>query len=258
MYYIVYETKNLINNNFYIGYHQQVFEPYEFDGYLGSGTIIKSAINKYGVSQFIRTTLFVFQDSESAYKKEKEIIAERINDPFCYNIHEGGLGGFQHINNVPPSQRVNIIALKQTQQDPIVYAELCARNRYRSKLSPTNWKLNSVAQRKASVAGNSPNAITKKKQTYNRIQHQQGQNNSNFGKHVYVDPNNSTEKLRCVKGQQPIGWITTTEMREGELQGKKRWYNNGIKNFLIYSTDKQIVKLNLSLGRIKCIPQILS
>lgn len=39
--YIVYKTTNIINHRFYIGVHAQDIDAYEFDGYFGSGSLIK-------------------------------------------------------------------------------------------------------------------------------------------------------------------------------------------------------------------------
>ena len=48
MFYIVYKTINLVNNKFYIGKHNQKIDPYQFDGYYGSGSQIINAVKKYG------------------------------------------------------------------------------------------------------------------------------------------------------------------------------------------------------------------
>jgi hypothetical protein len=62
MFYIVYKTINLVNNKFYIGKHTQNLDPYQFDGYYGSGSQIINAVKKYGKENFIRETLFVFDN----------------------------------------------------------------------------------------------------------------------------------------------------------------------------------------------------
>lgn len=89
--YIVYKTTNLINNKFYIGKHKQ--DSYEFDGYLGSGTIIKDAIKKYGKESFLRETLATFMTEEECYIAEKDILSNLWEDPDCYNLESGGRGG---------------------------------------------------------------------------------------------------------------------------------------------------------------------
>ncbi len=52
MYFIIYKTINLINQKFYIGKHAQSCDPYQFDGYLGSGKRLNLAIRKYGRANF--------------------------------------------------------------------------------------------------------------------------------------------------------------------------------------------------------------
>ena len=69
MKYIVYLTKNLINNKIYIGVHQ-TDNPNKFDGYIGCGvyttqnssynhpkTAFQFAVKKYGPKNFKRTIL---------------------------------------------------------------------------------------------------------------------------------------------------------------------------------------------------------
>jgi hypothetical protein len=96
MFFIVYKTTNTINNKIYVGIHKQKkgFSPTDFDGYYGSGEKLKDAISKYGCENFIRETLYVYDDLEKAKIKEKEIVDEQFilrND--TYNISEGGQGG---------------------------------------------------------------------------------------------------------------------------------------------------------------------
>ena len=96
--YIVYKTTNLVNRKFYIGVHKQdFFLPIIFDGYLGSGPVLKKAIKKYSEENFSRETLFVYYTSEEAYAKEREL----VNDEFIarkdtYNCCGGGMGPSFH------------------------------------------------------------------------------------------------------------------------------------------------------------------
>ena len=89
---IVYETRNLKNGRRYVGVHLQDGE--EFDGYLGSGSVLLAAIAKYGKSSFARRTLHVCGSLDEAYAREREIVdAEWVASGETYNIKHGGLGG---------------------------------------------------------------------------------------------------------------------------------------------------------------------
>lgn len=89
--FIVYKTTNLTNNHYYIGVHKQE-DDISFDGYYGSGVGLKRAIQKYGKQNFNRETLYVFDDVEEAYNKEKELLIPLYRLDECYNMHPGGRG----------------------------------------------------------------------------------------------------------------------------------------------------------------------
>lgn len=105
--YIVYCTINKINKHFYIGVHKTTTD--KFDGYLGNGittdrpsrwnnpcrnSILACAIKKYGVSNFIRITLFSFKTEDEAYKMEEKIVTKSfIERKDTYNIALGGNRG---------------------------------------------------------------------------------------------------------------------------------------------------------------------
>ena len=87
--YTVYKTINLINNNYYIGVHKTKNIN---DSYFGSGKILKQAIKKYGIDNFIKHILYVFDTAEEAYSKEKEIVNDRfIKEENTYNVAIGGV-----------------------------------------------------------------------------------------------------------------------------------------------------------------------
>lgn len=86
--FIVYKTTNNINGKYYIGIHNTEGTD---KWYLGSGTLIRAAIKKYGRDSFTRETLFENLDEESAKKIEADLVNEaRLEDPDCYNLVLGG------------------------------------------------------------------------------------------------------------------------------------------------------------------------
>lgn len=109
MKYIVYLTKNLkskVNghNKIYIGVHKTE-NPDIFDGYIGCGVYIQQAstymfpktpfqyaVKKYGTNSFERTTLYIYDTEEQAYKKESELVdLDFIKLDYTYNACLGGI-----------------------------------------------------------------------------------------------------------------------------------------------------------------------
>lgn len=106
MKYIVYQTTNLVNNKIYIGYHKTE-NPDVFDGYIGCGvklsnpyfinnpkTPFQYALKKYGIKNFKRTTIAVFDSSEEALDLESKIVnIDFIKRKDTYNVCLGGNAG---------------------------------------------------------------------------------------------------------------------------------------------------------------------
>jgi len=93
--YILYKIINKINNKFYIGVHKTKDIN---DNYYGSGHKIKAAIQKHGKENFYKEILYVYTNKTDAFKKEKELVTEKlVRSSNCYNIKEGGSGGFDHV-----------------------------------------------------------------------------------------------------------------------------------------------------------------
>lgn len=91
-YYYIYLTINRINNKKYIGKHYGELE----DNYLGSGTLLKKAFDKYGKENFYKKILYISSSEKENSEKEIEYIKKynAIQDDCFYNIAEGGSGGF--------------------------------------------------------------------------------------------------------------------------------------------------------------------
>jgi len=90
MLYIVYKITNNINNKEYIGVHQTHNLN---DGYMGSGTYLKNSKDKYGIENFTKEILFIFENKEEMYAKEAELVDEDyVNRDDTYNLKDGGSG----------------------------------------------------------------------------------------------------------------------------------------------------------------------
>lgn len=94
--FLIYKTTNLINGKIYIGKHiARCID----DGYMGSGKLLKRAISKYGIENFVREILHECSSEEEMNAKEAEIVTEEFcNLDTNYNLCVGGQGGFSYIN----------------------------------------------------------------------------------------------------------------------------------------------------------------
>lgn len=90
-YYTIYKITNLVNGKMYIGKHKTKNLD---DGYMGSGHLIKRAVQKYGVNNFRKEWLMFCEDEEEMNYMELVYVDETWvlrND--TYNLTLGGNGG---------------------------------------------------------------------------------------------------------------------------------------------------------------------
>ena len=93
-YHYFYKITNLINNHFYYGIHST--DNLE-DGYMGSGTRLHKAYEKYGIENFEKEILKFFDSREECAEYEMEMVTEElVHDYNCYNISCGG----EHFNTI--------------------------------------------------------------------------------------------------------------------------------------------------------------
>ena len=92
MYYLIYKTTNVVNGKIYIGCHKTENVN---DNYVGSGVILKKAIKKYGIDNFIKENIYTFDNEKDMFLKEEEIVDKNfIKRKDVYNIKTGGFGGW--------------------------------------------------------------------------------------------------------------------------------------------------------------------
>lgn len=93
MFYTVYRITNKINGKYYIGMHKTSNLN---DGYMGSGIHLRRAIEKYGIENFNKEILHIFDNEQDMILKEKELV---VVSEQTYNLCHGGKGGFSYIND---------------------------------------------------------------------------------------------------------------------------------------------------------------
>ena len=96
MFFTVYKITNNINNKVYIGIHRTTNLE---DKYMGSGLLINKAIEKYGLENFNKEYIAIFDNKDDMFYLEKQIVDEKfVNDPTTYNLKVGGDGGWDYCN----------------------------------------------------------------------------------------------------------------------------------------------------------------
>lgn len=93
MYGYIYKITNKINGMMYIGQHKSSSI---YDKYIGSGLVLKRAVDKYGIENFQKEILSVV---ESKYQADIEeiyyikLFRNAFGEQMLYNIADGGQGG---------------------------------------------------------------------------------------------------------------------------------------------------------------------
>lgn len=138
MFYTIYKTTNQINGKFYVGAHKT--EDLN-DDYLGSGKLLKRAIEKWGIDNFSKEILFVFETAEEMFAKEAELVTDDfLSENNTYNLKVGGFGGFDYINQSDiVCSRNRTIAKKRTYKEPLFVSNNAKKPWASKNLNRKNW-----------------------------------------------------------------------------------------------------------------------
>ncbi len=111
MFYTIYKITNQLDGKIYIGAHKTRELD---DGYMGSGKYLKAAQKKYGLENFKKKILFMFDNPEEMYAKEAELVNQDfLMEENTYNLRIGGFGGWDYVNTnaLYPKNQAEIASL---------------------------------------------------------------------------------------------------------------------------------------------------
>lgn len=206
-YHFIYKTTNLLSGRYYIGMHSTNNLD---DGYFGSGTRIRRAINKHGEENFKREILEFCETREELKSREEEIVnLNEITKVDCMNLKVGGYGGF-----TPEQQKLNNFKSQEVQKilkevNPEWFENLLKnrskghKNSYdegrRERYYFHDWN------------GKKHSEDTKLKMSESSKGMGKGENNSQFGK-CWIT--NEIENKKIMKGELiPDGWRLGRKMK---------------------------------------------
>ena len=207
MFYTIYKTTNLLNGMIYIGQHQT--ENLD-DEYYGSGVALNEAIKEFGIQNFSKEILFIFDDFESMDRKERELVTQEFVDRNdTYNMIPGG---FNYGRASEPLTHEAAVLFGHKGQNKHQYL-MQTDTEYRERV------LNNIKR-----AQHDPNRIAKYRATMDARREQDPSFGKSFlGKH-------HSEETKAVISQHAKERMA--DKTKNPMYGK-RWITNGIEKTLI-------------------------
>lgn len=253
MYYI-YIIINLINSKTYIGQHK--INTKRTDHYLGSGTALHNAFNKYGKESFVKHIIDYADNKADIDALEKCYIAMfRALGKAEYNIADGG-GGTCGVNVFANKSEDEMLAIKKHMSD----SHLGERNSMFGKSAFTNKSEDEML-------------IIKKHMSDSHS----GERNSMFGKSVYENLTIDEYNERCEKiskstkvalnnlppdikynQHKKIGKAISNYRKNISKDAEEQRYNKWKESYTKYCQSEEFKKrrseqsCNIALGRIWC------
>lgn len=223
--YLVYLITNTVNGKIYIGKH----ETFDInDDYMGSGKYLRHAQFKYGIDKFTKTILADFDDPWSMNNMEATIVDEEfVKREDTYNITLGGVGGFYYAMKRWRELQFDSEYKKREQK---IRKDRWKDEAYRKKMIKISKEIHSSIQYRKKVsesikrhylthsgsfAGKKHSLKTLKKQheTFLKIHHAQGEKNSHYGTHWWINP--ETGETHPFKDENvPNGWIRGRSLKK--------------------------------------------
>lgn len=176
---IVYKTTNLLNGKFYVGQDSK-----NDPKYLGSGLLLKKAIEKYGEENFIKEILEECKTKEELNEREIYWISETKAKDLGYNIADGGHGGNTYTDET--KQKIS----KQYKGRYVSPETVMKRKETRSK-NPEKYKLSEERKR---TIGEFHKGKVISEETKKKMSESHKNNNQNFSEE-FLDRQKRENKL---------------------------------------------------------------
>jgi len=215
MYYTIYKITNKINGKIYIGVHKTSDIN---DEYMGSGKILKYAIEKYGVDNFTKEYIDIFDNPEDMFEMESKLVNEDfIKRRDTYNIKLGGCGGWDYVNDKMPGygyKFINENGLNNKANQCYISA-----NRIKDSDEYKKWFGKRVSEglkgrNIKTFLGRKHTEKTKRKIGEANSKHQKGKGNSQYGT-MWIH-NLELKESKKIKKEDLSEWID-----KGWLKGRK-------------------------------------
>jgi len=213
VFYTIYKTTNKINRKIYIGKHQTK-DPH--DKYIGSGKYLNRAIEKYGIENFEKEILFIFDNEDDMNLKEAELVTEEfVAENTNYNICPGGQGGFGHINSSKKSRDYKVKGGKSHSNSHFKMIGVKGRIALTKRLEEDDELRLRVAK---TCFGNKFRGMKHTEEAKKNIGiknsvHQKGEGNSQYGK-IWIYSLDEKKSIRIDKNLPiPDGWNVGRKMK---------------------------------------------
>lgn len=148
-----YKITNTKSGEYYFGVHST--DDLD-DGYLGSGTRIKEAIEKEGKENFNKEIIKFFSTITEALEEEARVVTkDLVDDPMCYNMVLGG-GGYDNNSLTVIDKELGIkvvISPEEYQENKDKYESLIKgkNNGMYGKMWITNGKDNTIIDKNSNI-----------------------------------------------------------------------------------------------------------
>jgi hypothetical protein len=182
----IYKTTNLVNNRIYIGQKKGEFN----SDYLGSGILLKQAINKDGKNNFKLDVIVYAEDKNKLDELEKYYITkyrEIFGKETLYNLADGG-GGFAGNHTNDTKKKMSLSRIGHTVSEE-TRKKIGKANSIALRGKPINHKFDCGC------------AICRTKRGETKEQNK-GENNGMFGKH-FKHTKETIEKIKQTKAKYP-------------------------------------------------------
>lgn len=235
----IYKTTCNVTGRWYVGMHSTTNIE---DGYMGSGTMLRHSIRKYGVENHTKEILEYLPNREKLILREKEIVnKELISDGKCMNLKEGGNGGFLNKEHMMKcSKSGNNAFSEKLKNDPEFkkkYSETKRQNLFDEIL---DGRRRPITDYSYDSTGKKHKESSKKLIGEKNSINQKGKKNSQYGT-FWVNKNNVNKKVKSseLKLYLKDGWVRGVKSNlKGEL----------VKTSKLTSNDVIVIKKLISEG----------